>query len=64
VTGAPDEKTEITLDMISAGVDAYLEFEEETEEPEALVFEIIHRAFEIAKRNAGAVRTRTPENAN
>jgi hypothetical protein len=37
--------------MISSGVDAFLAFDSDREEPEALVFEIIHRALLIADRN-------------
>jgi hypothetical protein len=47
---------EITVDMISAGVSACKEFSPELEEPEALVFAIIHRALEVARRNRETVR--------
>lgn len=53
----PDED-EVTWDMISAGADAYRSFDPEIDEPEALVFAIIYRAFEIAKRNREAQAVR------
>jgi hypothetical protein len=45
---------EVTWDMISLGADAYRAFDPEIDEPEALVFAIISRAFKLAKRNREA----------
>jgi hypothetical protein len=52
---------EITCDMISAGAEAYRTFDPDVEEPEALVFAIIYRAFEIARRNRVANLASQPE---
>ncbi len=59
IGGEPAKEIEITLDMISAGVNAYKEFNPGLEEPETIVFEIIYRAFKIAHRNA-ALKTAVP----
>jgi hypothetical protein len=45
------DEVEVTLDMISAGMEAYASFDPEREDPEALVFAIIFRALEIERRN-------------
>jgi hypothetical protein len=57
---APSENVasvEITLDMNSAGVSAYKEFDPENEELECLVAEIIYHAFKIARRNSVIIST-------
>jgi hypothetical protein len=49
--GRSTDETEITLDMISAGVVAYDAFDPEREDPEALVFSILYRALRVVKNN-------------
>jgi hypothetical protein len=58
----PDYNTPfpVTLDMISAGADAYRDYDPETEDPEALVFAIIYRAFKIAEANRTALMCLPP----
>lgn len=44
------DEVEVTLDMISAGVAVYHDFDPEKEDPEALVYSIVYDALRIAKR--------------
>ena len=42
---------EVTIEMLGAGMLAYAEFDPEKEEPEALIWEILSRAFEAIDRD-------------
>jgi len=50
-SGGEEPCNEVTLDMISAGTNAFMEFDPEKEEVEALIYEILYRAFKIMRRN-------------
>lgn len=49
---ARDDRAGISPEMISAADSTYESFDPRREDPEALVFVIIHQAFVIAKRNS------------
>lgn len=49
--GSIESRVNVTLDMITAGQEAYYSFDPTRDDPEVMIFQIIYRTLELAERD-------------